>query len=178
MRVVRADPVLDAPMGYEEVCAIMQREPDGITAEPVTALDVAAALLEARGGRSDMYWLQAMVYIAQAIHLKRNGEALYRDEIQAWTDGPVVPRLYKGHHDADAITEIQGADVARFERHPVASETVTLAMQTYGHLGETKLVYVMQTDPPWQVVREGLSPDRPSDRPIPVDLIAGLSKVS
>lgn len=176
MRVAEADPILDAPDSYEHVREVMDRGSEGLTAEPVTALDVAAALLEAHGGKGDTWWLQKMTYVVQAMHLKANDEPLYRDPIEAWRDGPVVPELYRLHPRAYAVTQIRGGNLDRFTQHPTASATLRRAMAEYGLRSGTELVQLTHDDPPWLAARAGLDPDQPSDRPISVESITAGTK--
>ena len=39
--------------------------------------------------------LQKLVYYAQAYHLAMYGEPLFREQVEAWEHGPVVPELYR-----------------------------------------------------------------------------------
>jgi hypothetical protein len=41
--------------------------------------------------------LQKLVYYSQAWHLVWDEEALFADHIEAWANGPVVPKLYQVH---------------------------------------------------------------------------------
>lgn len=46
--------------------------------------------------------LQKLVYYAQGLHLAVYGKALFKDKIQAWNYGPVVPRLYHRYKEYEA----------------------------------------------------------------------------
>lgn len=52
-------------------------------------------------GISDMtnMKLNKILYYAQAISLQKYGKPLFDDKIQAWTWGPVVPRVYYAYND-------------------------------------------------------------------------------
>jgi uncharacterized phage-associated protein len=56
----------------------------------VSVDDVAAYILEQRGPMSAMK-LQKLVYYSQAWSLVWEDRPLFREEIQAWASGPVVP---------------------------------------------------------------------------------------
>src|SRR5665213_2316970 len=56
--------------------------------------DVAAAILK-RTGAIDTFKLQKLVYYCQAWHLVWDGVPLFKARIEAWANGPVVPKLYQ-----------------------------------------------------------------------------------
>lgn len=66
-------------------------------------------LLEARerGKSITNLMLQKLVYFAQGYALGILGHPLFEDDIEAWTYGPVVPKLYRllKHYDRAPITE-------------------------------------------------------------------------
>ena len=64
--------------------------------EPVSVLDVAAYILDKRGKMST-WKLQKLCYYAQAWSLVWDEEPLFEENIEAWANGPVVPRLYRKH---------------------------------------------------------------------------------
>jgi hypothetical protein len=72
----------------------------------VTVHDVAAGLLSRLGSMTTMK-LQKLVYYCQAWHLARYGEPLFPDEVQAWREGPVVPRLYAQHRKQYMVVDWQ-----------------------------------------------------------------------
>jgi len=41
--------------------------------------------------------LQKLIYFAQAWHLANTGEPLFREDMQAWTHGPVVPSVWHAY---------------------------------------------------------------------------------
>tara|TARA_R110002072_G_scaffold238329_1_gene395702 strand:+ start:43044 stop:43628 length:585 start_codon:yes stop_codon:yes gene_type:complete len=47
-----------------------------------------------KGSHLDQMKLQKLVYIAHGWHLAIEGEPLFKEEIQAWQYGPVIPTLY------------------------------------------------------------------------------------
>ena len=61
-----------------------------------TVHDVAAYILKKRGSMSAMK-LEKLVYYSQAWHLVWEDKPLFRERIEAWANGPVVPELYKHH---------------------------------------------------------------------------------
>ena len=60
------------------------------------ALDVAAAILK-RTGPIPAMKLQKLVYYSQAWSLVWDDRPLFKDRIEAWANGPVIPNLYRAH---------------------------------------------------------------------------------
>jgi hypothetical protein len=61
-----------------------------------TVFDVAAYILEKRGTMTAMN-LHRLIYYAQAWSLVWDSKPIFDEEIQAWSNGPVCPRLYQSH---------------------------------------------------------------------------------
>jgi len=61
-----------------------------------SVFDVALAILQKHGPMTAMK-LQKLVYYCQAWHLVWEGRPMFRERIEAWASGPVVPELYEAH---------------------------------------------------------------------------------
>ena len=67
----------------------------------LTALDVADWIVRFRAAAPvDPLSLQKLLFYAQAFHLARFGEPLFRDEFQASTDGPVVREVWRVYKES------------------------------------------------------------------------------
>jgi uncharacterized phage-associated protein len=55
--------------------------------------------------------LQKILYFAQVESIKKNGEKLFADDIEAWQYGPVVPKVYEWLKGCGAYT-VTSFDVA------------------------------------------------------------------
>jgi uncharacterized phage-associated protein len=62
----------------------------------VSVHDVAVYILQKRGKMSAMK-LQKLVYYARAWHMVWEDAHLFREDIEAWANGPVVRELYNVH---------------------------------------------------------------------------------
>src|SRR3954467_14546921 len=69
-----------------------------------TAHDVAAYILRKQGEMTAMK-LQKLVYYSQAWSLVWDEEPLFKEPIQAWANGPVVPALYQVHRGMFKVAE-------------------------------------------------------------------------
>lgn len=69
--------------------------------EPVSVIDVAEYILAAAeaDGQPEMETskLQSLVYFCQSWHLAMTGLPLFREPIEAWAVGPIVPALHSLH---------------------------------------------------------------------------------
>ncbi|HWD40202.1 MAG TPA: type II toxin-antitoxin system antitoxin SocA domain-containing protein [Fimbriimonas sp.] len=130
----------------------------------LSALDVAEYILQKHGRMSAMK-LQKLVYYAQAWSLVWDDVPLFRDEIQAWKEGPVVRALWEKHRGQFTVSP------GEIKRDPkalskVQRETVDSIIKHYGkHDGLTLSNWTHREDP-WNEARKGLSADASSDAEI------------
>ncbi|MGH7905267.1 MAG: Panacea domain-containing protein, partial [Candidatus Binataceae bacterium] len=78
----------------------------------VNAHDVAAHILGKIGPISAMK-LQKLVYYSQAWSLVWDEKPLFRDRIEAWASGPVVPNLYRKHRGKFEVANWPSGDPSR-----------------------------------------------------------------
>src|SRR5690349_8592497 len=81
----------------------------------VTAHDVAAYILQKQGEITAMK-LQKLAYYSQAWSLVWDEEPLFRERIEAWANGPVLPSLYKLHKGSFKITSWPKGDPSKLTR--------------------------------------------------------------
>lgn len=93
--------------------------------------------------------LQKLLYYAQGHYLAQTGEPLFRETMQAWSHGPVVPSVYRqyksfGSGDVRPVHE--------FDWDQVDDETTQFLIQvwnTYGGYGAWKLRNMTHNERPW-----------------------------
>lgn len=111
-------------------------------------------LLEARPRGIDPptnLMLQKLVYFAQGYALGMLGHPLFADDIEAWTCGPVVPKLYRQlkRYDSNRITEDLPTRGLITDSNP-ASSVIRQVMDDVSSLSESQLARLSQTDgSPW-----------------------------
>lgn len=122
----------------------------------LSALDVAAYILEQAGPMTAMK-LQKLVYYSQAWSLVWDEVPLFREDIQAWANGPVVPRLYQEHKGKFTLNagDIDG-DPTRLMGD--AKETVDAVLNFYGEKSAVHLSELTHREAPWRTARKGLVP--------------------
>lgn len=95
--------------------------------------------------------LQKLVYFVQGFALAELGHPLFRDEIQAWTYGPVIPDLYRRlkHYGAEVIGgTLEAPDSLNEDTE--ACRVVKCVVDKLGHLNATQLVNLSHQDnSPW-----------------------------
>ena len=126
-------------------------------------LDVAAYILQEHGETAAMK-LQKLCYYAQAWHLVWEDKPLFDDEIRAWANGPVAPRLYTKHRGSFEVAKIDGGDP-----NPLTTEqrgTVDAVLKYYGGKSAHWLSELTHQEDPWKDARKGLKPGVRSNREI------------
>lgn len=119
------------------------------------AHDIASYILK-KLGRMTAMKLQKLVYYCQAWSLVWDEKPLFRDRIEAWVNGPVVPNLYAAHRgmfdvktwpkgDSDNLTAVQ-------------RETVDAVLAFYGDKSSQWLSELTHFEQPWKEARRGLAP--------------------
>lgn len=131
-------------------------------------IDVAAYILEQTGSVTTMK-LQKLVYYAQVRHLVVNGQPLFSDEIQAWANGPVAPRLYHVHAGRYMIGRGGLGSYGSPEALSVSEEAAAgYAVEKLGTLSGERLRALSHSEKPWQDAREGYAPGERCSTPITV----------
>lgn len=143
---------------------------DTTTAELLSVLDVAAALLDSLGPMDTMR-LQKLCYYVQAIHLARTQQPVFLDDIQAWRDGPVAPVLFAAHRGRFRVAEISGGKAERARQHPTATSAINEAVRRYGDLSGRALGELTHREGPWLDSRGNVPPRDQGRTSITVDSI-------
>ncbi|MGV0161034.1 Panacea domain-containing protein [Mycobacterium colombiense] len=95
--------------------------------------------------------LQKLLYYAQGHYLADNDRPLFRDDIQAWSHGPVVPDVYHAFKGFGA-GPISLQDDDPFEWDDVDSATsqfLAKVWNTYGSVAAWKLRNMTHAEAPW-----------------------------
>lgn len=125
-----------------------------------TVFDVAAYILEQKG-QVTTWKLQKLVYYSQAWSLVWDDVPLFREEIQAWINGPVCPDLYREHRGRFEISSIESGNVASLNENQ--KETIDAVLSFYGHKSPQWLSDLTHREMPWQKARKDLPPRERGD---------------
>lgn len=112
--------------------------------------DVAAYILKKLGPITAMK-LQKLVYYCQAWCLVWEEAPLFDDEIQAWANGPVSPKLYRRHRGGFKLVDIDGDASALSDRETGVIDDV---LEFYGDKSSQWLSELTHKEEPWKRARE------------------------
>ncbi len=85
--------------------------------------------------------LQKLVYYAQGLHLVLNNVPLFKEKINAWTYGPVVPGLYHAykHYNANGIPA-----APNFKSQSIDEDVRELLDEIYDVFGQFSAIRLME----------------------------------
>jgi len=95
--------------------------------------------------------LQKLLYFAQAVSLSLNDTLLFRDRIEAWKFGPVVPSVYqelKKFGNAPVEMAMDGVSTLSTEITSILEDVWSL----YGKFASHELVNITHNHLPWKQV--------------------------
>lgn len=94
--------------------------------------------------------LQKLLFYSQAVHLVLNNKTpLFKDRIEAWMYGPVVPTVYKKYKKF-------GYEILRPSKNQKSTlldseiETVDMVIDYYGNMTGVQLVTKTHQEAPWK----------------------------
>lgn len=141
----------------------------------MASADYLIIYVTSHGNSLNLIKLQRLLYLAYAWHLAfSDGQAMFRENFQAWRYGPVNGTLQK-HFSALADPTAPIDLTQRHYRNPLdALEKLTdeeidnfeLIGDVYGDLSPEQLEEMLFSDEPWVKARDGLSPESRSDSEI------------
>lgn len=134
-----------------------------------SVFDVAAYIVQKMGTLSTMK-LQKLVYYAQAWSLVWDEQPLFNEPIEAWANGPVVRDLFYFHRGRFSVSSIPIGNPDLLNENQ--KETIDAVLDFYGDKPAQWLIDLSHQEQPWQKTRKNLAPSVPSNRIIPLDLIA------
>ena len=144
------------------------------TTTNVRALDVAAYILKHVGGDMTAMKLQKLVYYCQAWSLAWDERPMFKEDIEAWVNGPVVRELYqlhKGQFRVDGSwAALANAKPERLDQD--ARDTIDAVIKFYGGKSAQWLTDLTHKERPWQRARRGHPDTEYSGAVIGHDLMA------
>lgn len=130
----------------------------------VSVMDVASYIL-GKQGRMTTWKLQKLCYYAQAWSLVWDEEPLFKERIEAWAGGPVVPKLYNWHRGRFHV-EAPPPRSAPDRLDPDQTATVDAVLTFYGDMTSVALSDLTHEESPWRDARwRAGAPWRPRQRP-------------
>ncbi|MGL5061573.1 MAG: Panacea domain-containing protein [Microcoleus sp.] len=100
--------------------------------------------------------LQKLCYYAQAIYMAtHDGEALFEEDFEAWTYGPVISSLYQQYKNYEWRSIQEEFEFPEIE--PEKVEFIEQIVEAYGRYDGAALVTMTHREAPWLDARNGLS---------------------
>ena len=138
--------------------------------------DVAAAILDKAGGQIDTWKLQKLLYFAQAVHLAWYDEPLFDEPVEAWKDGPVVPRVYRMFGGARDVYEVPEGDAHRVSERDRGA--ISFVWGEFGHRRGEDLRELTHQEGPWGAIRQaaGRSEDQWGNDILPHEMLRDYAR--
>lgn len=147
----------------------------GEVAVVANVLDVAAYILDKQGSMTTMK-LQKLCYYSQGWSLAWDEVPLYKDNIEAWANGPVTRNLYRAHRGLFRVDTIPGGRPNELDDDE--RETIDAVLLAYGELSGQQLSELTHRERPWVSARggapEGASSSAKIDLEVMQDFFSGL----
>jgi len=123
----------------------------------VNVFDVVKYILNKKNNITAMK-LQKLVYYCQAWSIVWDSKPLYKENIEAWVNGPVVRELYKKHKGMYEIKKDSSianlGDASKLNENQ--KETIDAVIKYYGDRSSQWLSDLTHKEDPWRKAREGL----------------------
>ncbi|MEX0727807.1 MAG: type II toxin-antitoxin system antitoxin SocA domain-containing protein [Planctomycetaceae bacterium] len=137
----------------------------------VSVFDVTMYVLKMHGKMTHMK-LQKLVYYCQAWSLVWDEQVLFKEKIEAWANGPVVPQLF-AHLRTLYLVGLK--DLDRGDSSVLSDrqkETIQAVLNYYGDKSPQWLSDLTHLEDPWKETRNGLPPGERSKREITHEKLA------
>ncbi len=121
----------------------------------ISVFDVAAYILKKLGQMSSMK-LHKLLYYCQAWSLVWDEAPLFFENIEAWSNGPVIRELFNFHRGHFQVEKIENGNPDKLS--PTQKETIDSVLNYYGNRQAQWLIDLTHNEEPWLISREGLSP--------------------
>jgi uncharacterized phage-associated protein len=124
----------------------------------VTAHDVARYFVsqvdEEAGDSITNLKLQKLLYYAQGVYLALYDTVLFPEQIEAWTHGPVVPKVYRQYkqHGGEPIP-VEKVDLELYDEG--LREILNEVNDVFGQFSALKLRAMTHSEPPWMQTPPG-----------------------
>ncbi|MBD8144293.1 type II toxin-antitoxin system antitoxin SocA domain-containing protein [Pantoea agglomerans] len=120
--------------------------------------------------------IQKLLYYAEAWHQVLNDSELFKEKIQAWAHGPVVPEIFHTYkeHGWNTLPVPKDKKLPKFSKK---TESVLIqVIDSYGELPAKTLERMTHGDQPWIKAREGFEPEQRCEKVMPKTEIKSFFK--
>ena len=135
----------------------------------VSVFDVAAYILKKNGPMTTMK-LQKLVYYSQAWSLVWDEKPIFKENIEAWANGPVVKELFNYHRGQYMISSVLIGNLELL--NDKQKKTIDAVIDYYGDKPSQWLSDLTHMEDPWRLSRTGMPEMRRGNRVIGLDLLS------
>lgn len=118
-----------------------------------SVFDVAKYILEQKNSTTAMK-LQKLCYYSQAWSIVWDSEPMFKEDIQAWANGPVVPELFYKHRGQYSVSSLDEGDTNNLSDSE--KETINKVLEFYGGFNSQELSDLTHMESPWKDARKGI----------------------
>jgi uncharacterized phage-associated protein len=135
------------------VLQFIQRAAKGMKMAEFSCLDIAKYFLtladEDIGDSISNLKLQKLVYYAQGFSLALYDKPLFKEHIEAWEHGPVIPSLYNKYkaYGANPIPTPKNIDFSKYDKQ--TKSLLNQIYEEYGQFSAWKLRDMSHAEEPW-----------------------------
>ncbi len=123
-----------------------------------TCFDAAKYILEVKN-ELPVVKLQKLLYYAQAWSLVWDEAPLFKENIEAWINGPVIPVLYEFHKGKYSIQSADLPDASSDNLTSNQKDTINQVLNYYGNKSPQWLSDLTHLEDPWKNARKGIPPN-------------------
>lgn len=150
----------------------LQIKADTNPANILSVFDVAQYVLSRLNEPCTTMKLHKLLYYCQAWYLVWEDKPLFKEDIEAWANGPVIRALFNFHQGMYWATPVQLTLGNPSKLNDVQREDINNVLAFYGNKTSQWLIDQTHIEAPWRNARKGLLPNERGNRVISLEAIS------
>ena len=150
----------------------LQIKADSDPVNIVSVFDVAKYVLSKLEEPCTTMKLHKLLYYCQAWYLVWEDKPLFKEDIEAWANGPVIRVLFNFHQGMYWATQDQLTLGNPSKLNDIQKDDINSVLAFYGNKTSQWLIDQTHIEAPWRNARKGLLPNERGNVIIPLDAIS------
>lgn len=150
----------------------LQVKADSDPANIVSVFDVAQYVLSRLEEPCTTMKLHKLLYYCQVWYLVWEDKPLFKENIEAWANGPVIRALFNFHQGMYWATPTQLTLGNSSKLNDVQREDIDNVLAFYGNKTSQWLIDQTHFEAPWRNARKGMLPNERGNRIIPLEAMS------
>ena len=150
----------------------LQVKAESDPANMVSVFDVAKYVLSRLDEPCTTMKLHKLLYYCQAWYLVWEDKPLFKEDIEAWANGPVIRALFNFHQGMYWATSGQLTLGNPSKLNDVQREDINNVLAFYGNKTSQWLIDQTHIEAPWRNARKGMLPNERGNRIIPLEAMS------